>query len=162
MGRNYPKTLTHLRHWELTWMTVERLSQLQSEAVMWWRHLRNVICASEWQQIRVKRTEVKGSFVLVGTRGRTWEGLWRGRRESWCDLMTDSMRKVETGLRMTSRLRRLGGEGSPTRMGALEEEHELRACYIWLFGWFHRRWEIYVVGGDMRSQSGFIYLQGII
>lgn len=34
---------------------------------------------------------------------------------------------MEAGLRTTSRLGRLGGEGSPTRMGAFEEEHELRA-----------------------------------
>lgn len=33
---------------------------------------------------------------------------------------------MEAGLRTTSRLGRLG-EGSPTRMGAFEEEHELRA-----------------------------------
>ena len=32
---------------------------------------------------------------------------------------------MSTGLRMTSRLGRLGGEGSPTRMGAFEEEHVL-------------------------------------
>lgn len=62
----------------------------------------------------MKRSEVKGSFVPIGTRGQTGAGLWRGRlreRAHWRDLITALRRTGRRGLRVTSRPGALEAEG---------------------------------------------------